>query len=265
VATGSPAGREARIVPTKPAGGKLRRTLVLAALFAGLLARAAPAQQAAVRFPVRAWPDGAILGAGLAAALVPQLWPASFAHATCAPCNPSRLWALDRGAVGPVRSVADVASTGVLGVEAVLGAAFLAASRRGQGFAPLAEDAVVIAQAMTVTSAATEWAKVLFHRPRPFLYVPTASSVSSADYGRSFPSGHTSVAFAAAAAYASVLHRRGIAGRHGVEIGVLFATAATTGVLRVVAHKHFPTDVAAGAILGFAIGWTVPALHTTTR
>ena len=77
------------------------------------------------------------------------------------------------------------------------------------------------------------------------------------------PSSHASVAFAAAAAYASILHRRGLARSHAGQIAVLFGAAAATGVLRVVAHRHFPTDVAAGAALGFVIGWTLPALHAT--
>jgi len=75
------------------------------------------------------------------------------------------------------------------------------------------------------------------------------------------PSEHSSIAFAAAAAYASVLHRRGIAGNHKLQIGALFTAAAATATLRVVARRHFPTDVVAGAALGFVIGWTVPAIH----
>ena len=74
-------------------------------------------------------------------------------------------------------------------------------------------------------------------------------------------SGHTSTTFAAAAAYASILQRRGEAGKHTAEIVALFGAAALTGVLRVSAHKHFPTDVIAGAALGTAIGWAVPRLH----
>ncbi len=226
----------------------------------------APAQQVSppLRFRVAAWPDAVVLGSSLTAALVPLVWPSSFPHATCAPCDPSRLWAVDRGTIGPVRSAADAISTGTLGVEAALGVVFLASSRRGQGAAPFLEDATVIAQAVTITAAATEWTKVLFHRPRPYLYLAGAAP-PGADDGRSFPSSHTSVAFAAAAAYASVLHRRGLARSHTAEIATLFGAAAITGALRVVAHKHFPTDVAAGAALGFVIGWTVPALHATRQ
>jgi len=46
---------------------------------------------------------------------------------------------------------------------------------------------------------------------------------------------------------------------------VLFGAAAATAALRVIAHKHFPTDVATGAALGFVVGWTVPALHPVRR
>jgi len=216
----------------------LRRALAfLMALAVGAPA-AALAQQAptSLRFRVRAWPDAVIEASAAAAALVPVVWPNSFARATCAPCDPARLWSLDRNAVGPVRTTADAFSTAALGAEAALGALFLASSRHGEGAAAFAEDAAVIAQAVTVTAAATEWAKVLFHRPRPYLYVPGAPR--PADDGRSLPSSHASVAFAAAAAYASVLHRRGIAGRHRLQIGLLFGAAAATGALRVLAHRH---------------------------
>ncbi len=239
-------------------------TFALAVATAAVFARPGPAlaqQRASLRFQVGAWPDGVVLGTSLAAAAVPTLWPNAFARATCAPCDQAALWPIDRGTVGPVRPGADALSTAALGTEALLGALFLARARSGEGTAAYAEDATVIAEAVSLTELATVWTKVLVHRPRPYLYVPTASGPPSADDGRSFPSGHASVAFAAAAAYASILHRRGVAGRHKLQIGVLFGTATATAALRVIARKHFPTDVVAGAALGFVIGWTVPAIH----
>jgi len=212
---------------------------------------------------VAAWPDGVIDGATLSATLVPLIWSNSFPHATCAPCDASRLWAMDRGTVGPVRAAANTFSSLTLGAEAAMGVVFLGSSRRGEDGAAFWEDAAVITQAVSVTAAATMALKVLFHRPRPLMYLPGPPGAFTADDGRGFPSSHTSLAFAAAAAYASILNRRGIAGSHKLEIGALFASAVATGVLRVVAREHFPTDVAAGAALGFAIGWTIPALHST--
>jgi membrane-associated phospholipid phosphatase len=244
----------------------LRRALTFGlALVLAAPAAARAQERPEVRFRVGVWPDGAVVAGGFAAAVVPLVWPGSFAHATCAPCNPAPLWSIDRSTVGPIRSAASLASYGTIGVEAALGAFFLARSRQGQGTAAFVEDATVIAEAVSLTTAATTWTKVLVHRPRPYRYLTDATGTPTADDGRSFPSNHASVAFAAAAAFASILHRRGIAGRHKVEIGLLFAAAAATGVLRVAAHEHFPTDVLAGATLGFTIGWTIPALHAIRR
>ena len=242
---------------------KLRRAL--AAGFVALLAAAHPlgAQQvpAPLRFEIHPWPDAAVLGAATVATLVPELFRSRLSHATCAPCSPAGLWGIDRGTVGPVRTVparmSDVAFAGAAAGSVVL----LLRSRPGEVAAARREDFAVLSEAMTVTAAVTDWMKVLVHRPRPGRYSSAALDYTSPGNGLSFPSGHTSQAFAAAAAYASILHRRGVAGRHRTEIAALFTTAAVTGVLRVVARKHFPTDVVAGAVLGTVIGWTVPALH----
>ena len=64
---------------------------------------------------------------------------------------------------------------------------------------------------------------------------------------RSFPSGHTSASFAAAA----TLHKR-----YGWKYGApAYAVATFVGGARVAAHKHFVRDVVAGAALGTAGGW----------
>lgn len=64
---------------------------------------------------------------------------------------------------------------------------------------------------------------------------------------KSFPSGHTSSSFAAAA----TLHKR-----HGWEVGVpAHVVAAFVGLARVKADKHFAHDVIAGAAIGEAAGW----------
>ena len=97
------------------------------------------------------------------------------------------------------------------------------------------------------------------------LYNPNAAreDVESADANRSFFSGHTATSFAAATAYAVTFWKR-----HPdspwrfVVLGAGEALAVGVGLLKIKAGYHYPTDVAAGALVGGAMGVLVPVLHT---
>ncbi len=216
-------------------------------------------QAPSLRYDVRPLPAGALLAGTIAVALVPSVYASHFPTATCAPCDPSRLWSIDRGTVGQVRPGAATASNAFL--YATLGGAGLMVfleDRRGRGFA--GEDLTVFAQAVATADALTAWAKVLLHRPRPFRYVAAETTIT-VQSGLSFPSGHSTATWAAAFAYWSMQARRGKAGERAPQIAALIATAATCAVLRVLARQHFPTDVMAGAAIGATIGWFVPRLY----
>jgi len=245
-------------------GIKLRISAVWG--FAALvLATTAAAQAAPLRFDARLLPSGGVLAATAVIAVAPVVFASHLPHATCAPCDPSGLLFLDRGTVGDVRPGAAAASdVALLAAGGAAGLWLALESRTDLGV--VREDLTVLAQAVAAASALTNWSKVVFHRPRPYRYVAgAAGSGGDAESGLSFPSGHTSAAFAAAFAYWSIQVRRGTATRQTPRIATLVALATATGVLRVVARKHFPTDVVAGAALGAAVGWSVPRLYPVRR
>lgn len=246
---------------------KLRRAALTLSLLAFVPFAQAFAQQPLpperpVRYRIQPIADGGItLGsAGLSA--LPSLLGDRLPVASCpGACDPTHLWGIDRGTVGLGQS--DTPSDAAL-YATVAGSALLVAwTRRGEPDATrsVLGDAVVMAQTAAIDGAITQWLKVAVHRARPERYTASGATFTSIEDSRSFPSGHASFAFAAASAAASILHRRGELHKHKIETVLLFAAAATTSVLRVSAHRHFPTDVMAGAVLGTAVGWVVPRLH----
>ena len=239
-----------------PAG--VRRTLAAALAVALCNAAGLAAQTAAPPYRV-GWGDAVSVTAAATIALLGTRTTPPLSM--CAPCDRADLPGIDRGTVdlrsGFARGASDVVLIGVAG-----GALFAAVS--GVGPARARGDAVVLANAVAWTAAATEWLKVGVHRARPALYragaVPAATH---ADNRKSFPSGHTSTAFAAAVAYTTLAQRQQLP--HATRNSLLMLGCATgVGALRVIGGKHFPTDVVAGAALGSAIGWLVARFHPTT-
>jgi membrane-associated phospholipid phosphatase len=207
------------------------------------------------------WQDAAVTGGALALTAIPTLLAEQLPHASCAPCDPNDLWAIDRRFVGEPLVGLGRASNATLMAALFAGGVLTLDAHAGDPTDAKWEDLAVYAQALSVNAALTAWSKVLFHRARPPRYTANAAAYPEADQGLSFPSGHSSTAFAAAAAYTSMLSRRRQVGAHVPEVVLMFGAATATAVLRVAAHKHFPTDVVAGAVLGTAVGWVIPQLH----
>lgn len=76
----------------------------------------------------------------------------------------------------------------------------------------------------------------------------TSKSASGKNEYSSFPSGHTTVAFAAATVFASEYRDKPV-----VPI-IAYSAATLIGVSRITENKHWATDVLAGAAVGFLSG-----------
>ena len=104
-----------------------------------------------------------------------------------------------------------------------------------------------------------EGVRALVQRPRPVvLSAPLTEGLNINQY-TSFYSGHTS--FVALATLFTWLWTRKIENQnHGIPLRRMALIAypvctVSTGILRVIGGRHYPTDVLGGIIFGSAIGW----------
>ncbi len=233
-------------------------------LAAAIVLLAVPGLPALGQAPYSArWGDAvSVLAAGVAV-LIPEATKLPKAAPSCgatAPCDPASLPGIDRVALHTFSGSAGTASTALLaglvgfaGVASFEGAT--PAQRRGH--------VAVFANSLAWTFAASEWMKVIVRRKRPVLYTAGATAAAGdPNSQRSFPSGHASVAFAAATTYLVMAQRERLPHR-GRNAALLYVGALGVSALRVSAGKHFPTDVVGGAALGTGIGWLVAKVHPT--
>jgi membrane-associated phospholipid phosphatase len=129
---------------------------------------------------------------------------------------------------------------------------------------------VMNAEVLSLTLGTQQFVANTVGRERPFGSTCTGAADDPGDCAdqdryRSFFSGHTASPFALASAtcvHHLTLRLSGDFG--GLTCALEFAAAAATGALRIVADKHYATDVLAGAAAGTLIGLAVPLLHYHT-
>jgi membrane-associated phospholipid phosphatase len=232
-----------------------------------------------VAAPARAQPDviddsvyrTSWLADGLVVGLAAAVWAAPFPFEdqlvkTGCTCARSDVPGFDRTALGHSSHAAQVGSDYAIAGLLVLAPALdlIDVRLHGQSWVSFGRDVVVIGEAVLVSGALDEVVKLAVHRPRPLAYsaAPGSDVARQPDTYLSFYSSHTSNAFAAGMAYASTfaLRHPDSSARYAVY-GAVVAAGAGIGTMRVLAGKHFPSDVVTGAVVGSAIGLTVPALH----
>jgi len=109
---------------------------------------------------------------------------------------------------------------------------------------------IQIAITLLISQGITYSLKALLSRERPYNMLKNLNTfgITLKDY--SFPSGHSSASFSIAAAIAFNIPKLSI---------LVFAIALTVGISRIYLGVHYPTDVAAGIILGIGSALVVHA------
>lgn len=118
-------------------------------------------------------------------------------------------------------------------------------------------DLAVCIEAALWNGFLNECTRLIVQRPRPFVYLDPGAGNLGAHYN-SFFSGHTSFSAVAMVSMVLVLKDRGASRRSIYGFCILaFIVTALTGIFRVFAGRHFPTDVIAGAIFGTVLAWVI--------
>jgi membrane-associated phospholipid phosphatase len=117
------------------------------------------------------------------------------------------------------------------------------------------------AEAVFIGDMITGGVKMLAGRKRPYLSPDNPYNFQlfrgfKGDSVRSFPSGHTTSAFAAAAAATAEAGYQWKAGKPFIG-PVLFGAAGIVGLSRMYNNAHWASDVAVGAAIGTFVGWKV--------
>ncbi len=130
----------------------------------------------------------------------------------------------------------------------------------------LGKDLVIILQTVVWNGFFTEASHLISQRPRPFVYSdPVQKGIDPAHY-TSFYSGHTSFAAATTMAVFLILLSQGAPFIILLLSAIIMETLVfSTAYFRILAGRHFLTDVICAAISGSLIAWSVAALHRKAK
>jgi len=194
----------------------------------------------------------------------------SLAPQACRWCEANSLDASVTGALGwgsrkTASVVSDSVTYGVMPVLTLAGGIIAGAADGRIGETPV--NALLIVEAVTVSSMINQVFKFSFGRERPFVAELPAEEKSelekAEDNNLSFYSGHTNLAFALAVSAGTVAHLRGYKAEPYIW-GIGLPLATFVAYSRIAAKKHYLSDVVIGSLTGAAAGFLVPFLHRKT-
>ena len=178
--------------------------------------------------------------------------------------NVSDVFFLDRLLMNPYSSSLNLAGTVTMGLCIAFPLVSLFSDWTSPSYQDLAVYGTMYAESLALAEGIKGLLKFFVFRPRPYCYFDDApeEKIKDGDWSKSWPSGHTTYAFAGAA-FASLTfilsHPDSILNIPVTSIS--FALAATTGALRIASGNHFLTDVLTGAVIGSFCGFAIPLIH----
>jgi membrane-associated phospholipid phosphatase len=136
----------------------------------------------------------------------------------------------------------------VFGIPAAIGSVGLIKHDKG-----VIRNGCVILTSVVLDGGITEIMKYTFKRDRPFITYPDITKKSRAG-SPSFPSGHTSSAFALATSLSLAYPKWYI-------IASSYTWAGTVAFSRMELGVHYPSDILAGALVGAGSAWLTYAVN----
>jgi membrane-associated phospholipid phosphatase len=230
--------------------------------------------------------DAAVTGAGLVAFVVPELLKGTLAPSHCAICDGGDNSGLpgtgSRGSLNGVdayfhdaltgfllpRRTAETASSVAAFVLVPIGSIAGALTATG----PHATDGaglratVVVLESSMVSAALIQGVKFFAARKRPFVRYGDGEAsggvydVNDLDSHLGYPSGHTAFATSLGVSVAMTATLQESPAAPWLW-GAAAVMSVTTASLRMIAEKHYFTDVLSGAAVGAACGVVFPLLH----
>ncbi len=123
--------------------------------------------------------------------------------------------------------------------------------------------AVMYAESFLLGWGAKELLKYAVNRDRPYLYYDNPPESKKDDWSKSFPSGHTTMAFLTASFVSYTFYKYNPESNWKIPVSVgVFSLATIEAAFRIMSGSHFMTDVLVGAALGTLIGFAIPYFHT---